>query len=469
MMAMAATTRLRRPLPSLLMPSISTMNWSLQTPLSESMPPLHYLNMQEMAQLRQEMTTSTHKWMENVPQTIDSLFKSNSEMSPIQYDYAILSLSLLLLGNNCTDEAHNLVTPYSWPEEIHTSYGPVRYSTADAGVVNVASYIHSLVHRKEGWNVGEFGMIGWSNADYWGRAWARPFRSKDELHGLWRKPLIGIQHSMLILAKSSPDSEIWCKENIPELFLSENVFVDTWDPRGLHRLCAQVTKEGDADNTNLLEFAERACTAEMNALLFFCLEKAGYAALETTSVQSTMHGEVLEDIALSAANRISSAHAAAFSVDGIVVLRNLARIEQSAESELATLIDSVVAGISTRLLNTAACRSMSKNDVTMSMATNDDWIGILLPTNKDQADKHSKLASVFNMGPLFVGDALVVKGDLIKTLDDSEAIDEFRICCACDTDDEDAIFINRLHGSRGETPTTVLQWSKGTVHHSSSN
>jgi hypothetical protein len=74
--------------------------------------------------------------MTDVPGTIDTLF-NNKDISPIQYDYGILALSIILLGNQYTDEAHSLITPYSWPEEIHTSFGPVKYSTADAGVFAV--------------------------------------------------------------------------------------------------------------------------------------------------------------------------------------------------------------------------------------------------------------------------------------------------------------------------------------------
>lgn len=34
---------------------------------------------------------------------------------------------------------------------------------------------------------------------------------------------------------------------------------------------------------------------------------------------------------------------------------------------------------------------------------------------------------------------------------------------ACTEDDEKAMFKDRLYGTRGETPTTVVQWSKGTI------
>jgi hypothetical protein len=33
----------------------------------------------------------------------------------------------------------------------------------------------------------------------------------------------------------------------------------------------------------------------------------------------------------------------------------------------------------------------------------------------------------------------------------------------CTKEDQDAIFLDPLYGTKGETPTTVVQWSKGTI------
>lgn len=420
-----------------------------------------------MSSLRKQTAISSFskEWMNNVPQAIDTY--CNEEMSPIQYDYGILSLAILLLGHQYTDEAHNLITPYSWPEEIHTSYGPVKYPTADEGVVSMATYIHSLVHRREGWNVGELGMVGWSNADYWGSAWARPFQSSEILRELWRGVMIEIQPSILQLAKY-PSPEQWCRVNLPELFLSVDEFVDAWDPRALHRLCALVTKDGNSDS-ELMQFAQEACKVEMHALLMLCLEKAGYTLPSNETDNSSNPATIVEkkgvdeNIALSAANRVSSAHAAAFSTDGIVVLRNLIKTDQFKESDCDNVATSVAAGISTRLLNVCACRSISHGENMLV-----DCVGILLLVNEDQAERYSDIASYFGKGPLFVGDALAVSGSLLENTN-SQAMEAFQVYSSCSSDDIAATFVNTLHGGRGETPTTVVQWSKGTVHYSSSN
>jgi hypothetical protein len=132
-----------------------------------------------------------------------------------------------------------------------------------------------MVHRREGWNIGELGMAGWDNANYWGGAWSRPFRSSDTLRKLWKEPLYTMQQSMLELTNNASVNE-WCKENLPELFMSAEDIVDLWDPRGLHRLCVHVTKE-EGVNNELFKFAQDACKVEMNTLLSLCIDKAGYA------------------------------------------------------------------------------------------------------------------------------------------------------------------------------------------------
>jgi hypothetical protein len=169
--------------------------------------------------------------------------------------------------------------------------------------------------------------------------------------------------------------------------------------------------------------------------------------------------------ALSAANRISSAHAAAFSTDGIVVFRNLIKTDQFKESDCDNVATSVAAGISTRLLNVSACRSISHGE---NMLVSHDCVGILLLVNEDQAERYSDIASYFGKGPLFVGDALAVSSSLLETTN-SQAMEAFQVYSSCSSDDIAATFVNMLHGGRGETPTTVVQWSKGTVHYSSSN
>ena len=472
MMTISSSSNPKNPLSSIIKSSIPSMAWPLRSPI-ESMPPLYYLTMDEMSKIRKKSSISTSvnsEWMNDVHATITNKFSSGGDISQTQYDYTILSLSLLLLAHGHTDECHNLITPYSWPDHIHTSYGPVRYSDTDAGVVNVASYIHSLVHRKEGWNVGELGMVGWQNADYWGNVWARSIKGddakSDELREVWRRTTREMQASILELTKHSPSGASWCHEYIPELFMEEDSFVDLWDPRGLHRLCAHVTKNnGAGSNDELVQFAEEAVKAEINALLQFCLDNAGYdlPSLKEENISSICDNEIDTEIALASSNRISSAHCAAFYSDGVVILRNLIQNEQCNQRDATKIAVSVSAGISTRLLNVSGCCILPHSEMETVPG---DFIGILLPTNDDEAQMHSDVAKLFNKGPLSPGDALVLSGHSIRSINDGIVVYDLRLFRP--SDDKSALFVNTLHGGRGETPTTVVQWSKGTAHYSSS-
>ncbi|KAL9184747.1 hypothetical protein ACHAXT_012717 [Thalassiosira profunda] len=273
-LAMAAAP----PLPHLIISAAPSIRWPLRD-LKRAMPPLHYLRPDEMTLLRTKVSPGDGpqtQWMNDVPGTIASLFGDNTNTvsdssSQLRYDYTILSLSILLLGHGYTDECHSLVTPYSWPDEIHTSYGPVRYHTSDPGVVSTATYVHSLVHRKEGWNTGELGMVGWSNADYWGNAWRRPIVSQEELQKMWKEPIAEVQRAIRELVEDHSAGRDWCSENL------ELETETLWDPRALHRLCAQVTEESGANCEELTVFAEKAVEAELRALLHHCIGCAGHS------------------------------------------------------------------------------------------------------------------------------------------------------------------------------------------------
>lgn len=58
--------------------------------------------------------------------------------------FAQVAIALLYLACGGLDEAHNLVTPLSWP--LKTDFGgkPVKGSPANAE----ASYAHALIHRQ---------------------------------------------------------------------------------------------------------------------------------------------------------------------------------------------------------------------------------------------------------------------------------------------------------------------------------
>jgi hypothetical protein len=89
------------------------------------------------------------------------------------------------LGNGLTEEAHtSLVTPMSWPEDTHFGFGPSVYTKVSPAAKSFATYVHCLVHRREAFNMGEFGMVGWQNANYWSNAVIKSTGAKDLPHAL---------------------------------------------------------------------------------------------------------------------------------------------------------------------------------------------------------------------------------------------------------------------------------------------
>mmetsp|Transcript_12424 Transcript_12424/g.26439 ORF Transcript_12424/g.26439 Transcript_12424/m.26439 type:complete len:142 (+) Transcript_12424:552-977(+) len=124
-------------------------------------------------------------------------------------------------------------------------------------------------------------MVGWSNADYWGNAWSRPYMQQEKLQTIWSDTIMGIQDAIRNLAQEYPVGKEWCDQHLPEL--AKNTEVNSasiaWDPRALHRLCAQVTRDGDDADDNLVAFAEKAVEAELQFLLSHCMGLAGYSPL----------------------------------------------------------------------------------------------------------------------------------------------------------------------------------------------
>eukprot|EP00164_Ancoracysta_twista_P012794 GFYU01020182.1.p1 GENE.GFYU01020182.1~~GFYU01020182.1.p1 ORF type:complete len:239 (+),score=43.04 GFYU01020182.1:159-875(+) len=96
--------------------------------------------------------------------TFDVDADCTSEMSWGKQHSAKALRGLLYLACNGLDEAHNIITPYSWPSK--TPFGGDPIHCEDGAMAATACYIHGMVHRREGQNIGEFGT-GWNNAGYW--------------------------------------------------------------------------------------------------------------------------------------------------------------------------------------------------------------------------------------------------------------------------------------------------------------
>ena len=56
-----------------------------------------------------------------------------------------------------------MVLPYSWDLPTKLSGPPIPDSPAS----HESRYCHALIHRKEGDNESEGGMVGWQNACFW--------------------------------------------------------------------------------------------------------------------------------------------------------------------------------------------------------------------------------------------------------------------------------------------------------------
>ena len=93
---------------------------------------------------------------------------------------------------------------------------------------------------------------------------------------------------------------------------------------------------------------------------------------------------------------------------------------------------------------------------------------IILPW-KDENNAHEAMKRIssteakafYGGGDLSQGDAFAFIGTQENSSEGNEYIFSF---IPCDPSDGDAVFVDRFFGKRGDTPTSVLQWSKGTIH-----
>ena len=143
-----------------------------------------------------------------------------------------------------------------------------------------------------------------------------------------------------------------------------------------------------------------------------------------------------------------------FQSNGSIVIRNVLVPEPDGviSQEAAA---SASAGIAARLLDTpAVCDTYT-----------DDALCMLLPLNEKDASEYSDL-----IGSASGGGGSLSAGDVFATTSNVAAqsnVCAWRRYAACSKDDSATVFVDSLYGSKGETPTTVIQWSKGTVHHKS--
>ena len=420
-------------LPPALAAAIPTIRWPLGP---TSCPALYYESLESLKAVR---NVPTPHLLDDLPSQIESLFP------PTDTDkrhFGLVATALILIGNGFTDECHNLITPLSWPDDIHFAYGPPVYSQTSMEARALASYVHCLVHRKEALNVGELGMMGFANANYWSNAVAKS-------PGAALLPHRALVTHIRALAAKQASSETpleWANR-----YLHDETFFES---RAVHELCFNVLR---GTSNELRDFAEHVAETEVRILLGHALQKAGFdvtyeailrpenvvpsvPSIDTT--QRREEHEFDESIALIAARKVSSAHLNNFLANGSIVLRQVLKGDNDARS--------AAAGIACRLLKSPACRLLDNIGSGQGQV-----LHLVIPTS-DEAARHLEKRYGVSMSPgdlfaRFSSEELLVVGDML-----------WFTFASCETSAPFS-FVDRLYGTRGETPTTVVQWSKGTI------
>ena len=430
-------------LPKYLSPAIASIHWNLQN----SQNPMYYEPLSSLRNLRKpESIPSSIKPIIELSKTIEDLTLD----VPNSKENIILSLALILLGNGFADEGHDLITPLSWNEDTYFG-GPTLVHTVNNDTIARASYVHMLLHRWEGFAMGEYSMIGYQNSNYWWQATMS--RQTSSL------PLDDIRNNVIEISQNyGIEAEDWCKE-----YISRH-----WDARVLSQLCATVSK--DESSSSLRSFAEKASELELRVLLKSCLDQAGYNSHEClnknnlggiSDVTSLVMKKIDDHLALAVAQKVSSAHLDAFESNGIVTIRQVYKSQEN--QSVVQCSKSVAVGLACRLLGSKAIKEH------ISSCDNPSGVTIFLPRTEEEAQRVMNIlegemnSSFYGGGNLNDGDAFVFSRSLVRCIPSSANLFSF---LPCDTTDKEVIFVDHFHGSRGRTPTSVIQWSKGTIFES---
>jgi hypothetical protein len=463
-------------LPSAIAGAIPTLQWILEP---ASCPPLYFEPLDRMSEIRRNGTpfspvtsSAVQEIVTDIPAAVDFLttnIDSSSDASEEKrrHYFSLCSVALILLGHGYTDEAHDLVTPLSWPDETHFGYGSPVYSSIHPEALTMATYIHSLIHRREAFNLGEFGMRGFQNVNYWTKA-AITSPAEESL------PYRRIRETILRhAANGNSDGKKWCQERI----LDEGKELgdttgDYWEPRALHELCGIILQ--NKANQGLKEFAELAAEAELRVLLGHALRGAGYESvgdcLRPDWDESRSTAMVVdESVALLAAKKVSSAHLDSFRKNGIITIRHVLPVSYNNEQlDGNAKVTSAAAGIAAILLGVPCVAQITKDSNDHGKHINEVGVKMLLSYTEEEAHTASQILSQLGSssggGSLSVGDLCAIS----ITVDDKKHHDDdlfgpWYSFVACTHDDSRVTFVDRLYGLRGETPTTVIQWSKGTI------
>ena len=261
------------PLPSILSTALAA---STRWPVHEARPPLHYQPLEQMEELRKG-------------EILQGLFDAYSlvlPLSPLELLTTLesqgvdtanphfqVALGLLYLSRQgFADECHSLVTPLSWHDDTYVGYGAPNPST-EAEVI--ATYAHVLVHRFEGFHIGELNLSGYNNANFLGKATVSRYAKApgtlpyDNIRSDMETLLqIGGDALATLNSKLSPESikagrewfQSWMVDDFPN---------GGWEPRALNELCKMIetnTIQSTPDNA-LVEFATTANQIECDVLI----------------------------------------------------------------------------------------------------------------------------------------------------------------------------------------------------------
>lgn len=211
--------------------------------------------------------------------TLDLLSDLESQNVNTDDPFFKTAVGLLYLSRQgFADECHSLVTPLSWHDATLVGLGPPNPGT-EAEVV--ATFAHTLVHRWEGSHVGELNMMGYSNANFWGKATARRAgktpspetvpcdRIRQEMEGL-----LQLKDGGSMLGQLSPRAVAAGRQWFQEWIVTD-LPGGGWEPRALNELGKALEME-HSENDPIAEFAAVANQLECNILIEHCLERAGY-------------------------------------------------------------------------------------------------------------------------------------------------------------------------------------------------
>lgn len=394
-------------IPPVLASAIPSIRWPLDP---SSCPPLYFESLESLKALR---SSPSFDLLHHLPSTIESLFPPSDAD---KRHFGIVATALILIGNGFTDECHNIITPLSWPDDVHFAHGASVFADVSSEARAYASYVHCLVHRREAFNMGEFGMMGFANANFWSRAVSKS-------PGVHLLPYQEMVSEIRALAATSVEAQDWVGLHVPD-----DSFLES---RAIHELCADVLREA----TPLREFAERVAETEVRVLLAHALEKAGYEFSfdsivrrdETSSfpLASSSVSNIDESIALTAARKVSSAHLHNFQSGGSIVLRQVLQSDDAI---------SAAAGVACRLLVCPACRWVTHTE--RGEILQRELLYIAVPLNAENALQLERRYGV-SLSP----------GDLLAIVPQGESLDEtswfaFAPCEAS----ESACYVDRLYG-----------------------